>query len=317
MTWKPAIDPVRSAGVRGRRACVCRSGVATEAVAARPRRRSRRGRGRPRGRRSRGCATPGMITSSRRRSRRGPRAGRGELTWRAGPSAKGAGLCHGTAGNGYAFLTLFRRTGDERWLDRARRFAAHAIGQVAQARAIHGTGERLVRVRIPQHPADDRVRAMADVETSRDGAVLTITLNRPDSYNALTTGMHAALHAALEEAAADEIRAVVLTGAGKGFCAGQDLERVQGARARRRRAPRGDLPPERPRDPRAREARDRGDQRCGRRRRPVARLRVRLSASPPTTPRSCRASSGSASSPTPAARTSSRACSGRRARSRG
>lgn len=69
---------------------------------------------------------------------------------------------------------------------------------------------------------------MADVETSRNGAVLTITLNRPESYNALTTGMHAALHSALEEAADEEIRAVVLTGAGKGFCAGQDLGEFQG-----------------------------------------------------------------------------------------
>ena len=64
---------------------------------------------------------------------------------------------------------------------------------------------------------------MAEVETSRDGAVLTITLNRPESYNAFTTAMHGALHAALEAAAADEVRAVVITGAGKGFCAGQDL----------------------------------------------------------------------------------------------
>jgi 2-(1,2-epoxy-1,2-dihydrophenyl)acetyl-CoA isomerase len=69
---------------------------------------------------------------------------------------------------------------------------------------------------------------VAEVETSRDGAVLTITLNRPDSYNALTTGMHAALHLALEEAADEGIRAVVLTGAGKGFCAGQDLSEFQG-----------------------------------------------------------------------------------------
>lgn len=69
---------------------------------------------------------------------------------------------------------------------------------------------------------------MAEVETTRDGAVLTITLNRPDAYNALTTSMHAALHAALEEAADPEIRAVVLTGAGKGFCAGQDLTEFQG-----------------------------------------------------------------------------------------
>jgi Lanthionine synthetase C-like protein len=55
-----------------------------------------------------------------------------ELTWRAGPPGmeKGSGLCHGTAGNGYAFLKAFERTGDEVWLDRARRFAVHALGQV-------------------------------------------------------------------------------------------------------------------------------------------------------------------------------------------
>jgi hypothetical protein len=56
----------------------------------------------------------------------------GELTWRAGPLAKGGGLCHGTAGNGYVFLTLFARTGDEVWLDRALAFAAHAIGQISR-----------------------------------------------------------------------------------------------------------------------------------------------------------------------------------------
>jgi hypothetical protein len=56
----------------------------------------------------------------------------GELTWQAGPPimGKGPGICHGTAGNGYAFLKVFERTGDERWLDRARRFAVHALGQV-------------------------------------------------------------------------------------------------------------------------------------------------------------------------------------------
>lgn len=53
----------------------------------------------------------------------------GELTWAAGPLAKGANLCHGTAGNGYAFLKLFERTGDGLWLDRARSFAMHAITQ--------------------------------------------------------------------------------------------------------------------------------------------------------------------------------------------
>ena len=54
-----------------------------------------------------------------------------ELTWRAGAhgAEKGAGLCHGTSGNGYALLKTFARTGDERWLDRARRFAVHALAQ--------------------------------------------------------------------------------------------------------------------------------------------------------------------------------------------
>ena len=53
----------------------------------------------------------------------------GEATWAAGPLTKGSNLCHGTAGNGYAFLKLFRRTGDAQWLDRARAFATHAIAQ--------------------------------------------------------------------------------------------------------------------------------------------------------------------------------------------
>ena len=64
---------------------------------------------------------------------------------------------------------------------------------------------------------------MAEVETSREGAVLTITLSRPDVLNAFNTGMHRALAAALKDARAPEIRAVVLTGAGRGFCVGQDL----------------------------------------------------------------------------------------------
>ena len=64
----------------------------------------------------------------------------GELTWRAGPLRKGANLCHGTAGNGYAFLALLERTGDERWLARARTFAMHAAGQVEQSRSDYGRG---------------------------------------------------------------------------------------------------------------------------------------------------------------------------------
>jgi Lanthionine synthetase C-like protein len=64
----------------------------------------------------------------------------GELTWQAGPLVKGPGLCHGTAGNGFAFLALFARTGDEQWLERARRFAMHAIAQVERARSELGRG---------------------------------------------------------------------------------------------------------------------------------------------------------------------------------
>jgi 2-(1,2-epoxy-1,2-dihydrophenyl)acetyl-CoA isomerase len=68
---------------------------------------------------------------------------------------------------------------------------------------------------------------VAEVETSRDGGVLTITLNRPEAYNALTTSMHAALRAALDDARAPDVRAVVVTGAGKGFCAGQDMKEFE------------------------------------------------------------------------------------------
>ena len=66
---------------------------------------------------------------------------------------------------------------------------------------------------------------MADeVLTSRDGAVLTITFNRPEVYNAFNRELHAALHDALDAANDPAVRCVVITGAGKGFCAGQDLK---------------------------------------------------------------------------------------------
>ena len=64
---------------------------------------------------------------------------------------------------------------------------------------------------------------MAEVETARDGAVLTITLNRPDVLNAFNGAMHKALAGALKEARDALVRAVVITGAGRGFCVGQDL----------------------------------------------------------------------------------------------
>ena len=66
--------------------------------------------------------------------------GAGHAVWKAGPLNKGHGLCHGTAGNGYAFLKLYRRTGDSLWLQRARAFAMHAIGQDERMRQQHGVG---------------------------------------------------------------------------------------------------------------------------------------------------------------------------------
>ncbi|HZT91019.1 MAG TPA: DUF4389 domain-containing protein [Gaiellaceae bacterium] len=65
---------------------------------------------------------------------------------------------------------------------------------------------------------------MAEVEVTRDGAVLTVTLNRPEVLNALNRATHEQLYAALEQARADDVRAVVITGAGRGFCVGQDLQ---------------------------------------------------------------------------------------------
>jgi 2-(1,2-epoxy-1,2-dihydrophenyl)acetyl-CoA isomerase len=65
---------------------------------------------------------------------------------------------------------------------------------------------------------------MTEVLIVREGAVLTITLNRPEVFNAFNRALHAALREALEEAADPEVRAVVVTGAGRGFCSGQDLK---------------------------------------------------------------------------------------------
>jgi len=65
---------------------------------------------------------------------------------------------------------------------------------------------------------------MAEVEVAREGAVQTITLNRPDVLNAFNRALHKALREALKAARDPEVRAVVLTGAGRGFSAGQDLK---------------------------------------------------------------------------------------------
>lgn len=62
----------------------------------------------------------------------------GEAIWRAGPLAKGGNLCHGTAGNGYALLKLFERSGDVLWLERSRAFAMHALVQQQRDLRLHG-----------------------------------------------------------------------------------------------------------------------------------------------------------------------------------
>jgi len=65
---------------------------------------------------------------------------------------------------------------------------------------------------------------MASILVSRDAGVLSVTLNRPDKLNAFNPEMHQLLRDALEQALDDAgVRAVLLTGAGRGFCAGQDL----------------------------------------------------------------------------------------------
>jgi enoyl-CoA hydratase/carnithine racemase len=68
----------------------------------------------------------------------------------------------------------------------------------------------------------------ATVLAERRGAVLVLTLNRPDRLNAWNDELEARYFALLDEAEADpEVRAIVLTGAGRGFCAGADLADLQ------------------------------------------------------------------------------------------
>lgn len=68
---------------------------------------------------------------------------------------------------------------------------------------------------------------MSTILFSKQEGVATITLNRPKSYNSVTRELAFAFQEALDQCAADEsIRAVVITGAGKAFCAGQDLVEV-------------------------------------------------------------------------------------------
>ena len=78
------------------------------------------------------CGAPGIVIAAADYLDEELLLAGAELVWRAGPPTleKGPGICHGTAGNGYALLAAFARTGDEEWLARARRFAVHALDQV-------------------------------------------------------------------------------------------------------------------------------------------------------------------------------------------
>jgi hypothetical protein len=89
------------------------------------------------------CAgAPGVVVAAARYLDEELLLSGAELCWRAGPHGpdKGPSICHGTAGNGYAFLKAFGRTGEELWLERARRFAVHALAQVERRRVERGRG---------------------------------------------------------------------------------------------------------------------------------------------------------------------------------
>src|SRR5687768_17637846 len=76
-----------------------------------------------------------------------------------------------------------------------------------------------------QSPLREKTMTESSILLQRDGAIARLTLNRPDRLNALTLAMLGELSAALSDLDGDEtVRAVVLTGTGRGFCAGQRSE---------------------------------------------------------------------------------------------
>jgi Lanthionine synthetase C-like protein len=86
------------------------------------------------------CAgAPGIVSAARDYLDEELLLAGAELVWRAGAprDEKGHGICHGTSGNGFALLAAFERTQDELWLDRARRFAVHALGQAVRLPVRH------------------------------------------------------------------------------------------------------------------------------------------------------------------------------------
>ena len=67
--------------------------------------------------------------------------------------------------------------------------------------------------------------AYQTIDFKADGPIARITLNRPDRLNSFTVQMHEELRGALADLG--DARVLVLTGAGRGFCAGQDLSDVR------------------------------------------------------------------------------------------
>src|SRR5262249_6574858 len=103
--------------------------------------------------------------------------------------------------------------------------------KITQAKARQRDGARSITASRPHNtsPPGGMRMTSSSILVDDSAGVRTITLNRPDKLNSFNEEMHAALRDALAGAVDDNVRAVLLTGAGKGFCAGQDLgDRVQG-----------------------------------------------------------------------------------------
>lgn len=105
--------------------------------------------------------------------------------------------------------------------------------KLAKSLAGHGTrthADRAEIIRQPREVAETLVRGNVSYETIRyesTGEIATITLNRPDKRNAISARMIEELLAALSEIEASPARAAVITGAGKAFCAGMDLDSLR------------------------------------------------------------------------------------------
>jgi enoyl-CoA hydratase/carnithine racemase len=90
--------------------------------------------------------------------------------------------------------------------------------------AVAGAARQPLRVK---SRVQEEGMSYTDILYDVDDFIATITLNRPDKLNAWTAEMDAEVRAAIESAAADDaVRAIVITGAGRGFCAGADMSRL-------------------------------------------------------------------------------------------